>query len=394
MAYINTNRTFVEMKDETAWGDEGAAGNPALIPIMDAEYSMALDDPIREQQHVQGNLDAFYTVQDRRNLAGSMKVGVWPHLTKRLLDLATVRTSDELDSVTLRDDIPSIEARVHAGVKVNGLSIEGGSEGDLSLTFDLMGRHESTETNLTYPGSYGIPEIPSMTFKNCRFVISLNAGCDDGFSNQISPVGLSNFSLNYQNNLKVGPPVENRIDLEQDGVIEYLTAGRSNMDVRFTATFDRQEYMTLQRQRLYAQFMLLGAHPSWPNYATVDAAGATAGTSVAVPVTADPTTDFAVGDVVLFDNYGGTNLPCVGTVTAVSATDITIDTLDQDVVSGDHIFNAAIEIRTAPIRVSATSIQRNFDDTLMVEVAGQIHSGGAAPLTYKVKDMTLPASCV
>ena len=390
MSQINSNRTFVEIRDETAWGDEGAGGNAELVPVLDGEYSVGLEDPVREQQHVVGDQDAFYATQDRRNLGGSFKTGCWPHLSKRLLDWAVVRTSGETGSIAVRDDLPGIEARVHAGLKVDSLTIEGSTEGDIMFNFDCRGRHEETESNLTYPGSYTIPDIPSLTFKNTRYVISLNASGDDSFTNRISPVGLSSFSLSFRNNLKEGPPVEDRTDLEKDGRPEYLTAGRRNMEVRFTATFDRQAYMTLQRQRLYAQFKMLGAHPAWTNTAVVDAAGASAGTSVAVPVTADVTSNFSVNDYVLFDNAGGSNLPCVGKITAITATDMTIDTLDENVVSGDNIFNAAIEIRTAPILVSTTTLQRNFDDTLLVEVSGQIFSGGAEPLTYKATDMTLP----
>lgn len=390
MSQINSNRTFVEIRDETAWGDEGAAGSPELVPVLDGEYSVGLEDPVREQQHVVGDQDAFYATQDRRNLAGGFKTGVWPHLSKRLLDWATVRTSGETGSIAIRDDLPGIEARVHAGMKVDTLTIEGSTESDVTFNFDLRGRHEETESNLTYPGAYTIPEIPSLTFKNTRYVISLNAGGDDSFGNRISPVGLSNFSLSFRNNLKEGPPVEDRVDVEKDGVPEYLTAGRRNMEVRFTATFDRQAYMSLQRGRLYAQFKMLGAHPSYTSYGVVDAAGASAGSAVVVPTTADCTSFISVNDYVMFDNASGGALPCVGLVTATSATDITIAVLDEDVASGDNIFNAAIELRTAPILVSTTTLQRNFDDTLLVEVSGQIFSGGAEPLTYKCTDMTLP----
>jgi hypothetical protein len=40
--------------------------------------------------------------------------------------------------------------------------------------------------------------------------------------------------------------------------------------------------------------------------------------------------------------------------------------------------------------VQAVPIQKNFDDTMLVEVSGQIHSGGVDALTYKCTDMDLP----
>lgn len=368
------------------------AAPAVLIPVLDGDYGVGLDDPTREQQHVQGDQDAQYTVQDRRNLAGSLKVGVWPHLTRTLLDLATVRTSGETGSVCLRDTIPGIETRVHAGLKVESLTIEGSSEGDVTFSFDLKGRHEDTEAEISYPGSYTVPEIPSLTFKNSRYIISLNAGEDDDFDNRISPVGLSSFSLTHRNNLKEGPPVEDRIDLEKDGRPEYLTAGRKSLEVRFTASFDRQAYMTMKRQKLLCQIKMVGAHPQYASYGEV-AANASAGSAVAVTLLADPSAWLSVGDYVLFDNYMNLSLPCVGRVTVITpgTPSITIATLDEAVKDGDHVFAGAVEFRTAPIRVSTAVIQRNFDDTLMVEVSGQAFSGGAAALTYKARNLALPA---
>lgn len=169
-----------------------------LVPVLDGDYGVGLDDPTREQQHTQGDQDAQYTVQDRRNLGGTLKVGVWPHLTRSLLDWAVSRTSGEVGSRCLRDVIPGIETRVHGGMKVDSLTIEGSSENDVTFSFDLKGRHEDTEAELSYPGSYVVPAIPSLTFKNTRYVISLNAGEANAFSNRISPVGLSSFNLTFQ----------------------------------------------------------------------------------------------------------------------------------------------------------------------------------------------------
>ena len=372
--------------------DAYLAPHNELVPVLDGEYGVGLEDPVREQPHVVGDQDTFYAVQDRRNLSGPLKTGVWPHQVRRILDLALARSSGETNSATIKDAIPSIETRVHAGMKVDSLTIEGSSEQDVTLSLDLKGRHEETEAVLTYPGSYTVPEIPSLTFKNCRFVISLNAGEGDDFNNRISPVGLSSFSLSYRNALKEGPPVEDRIDTEKDGRPEYLTAGRKMLEIRYTASFDRQAYMTLKRQKLLSQFKLVAAHPNYSTYGEV-ATNASAGSAVTVTLLADPSAWLTVGDYVLFDNYMGLSLPCVGRVTAINAggPDITIATLDEAVKDGDHVFNAAFELRTGPIRVSTMPIQRNFDDTLLVEVRGQIFTGGAAPLTYKARRMALPA---
>lgn len=389
MPYVNTNRSYVQFTDETTWGDEGLAGGTDLVPVLDGDYNVALEDPLREQQQVQGNQNSYYPVQDIRNLRGPFRVGLWPHNWERMLDWATTLTAGETSSKAAHYVVPGIETRLHAGLKVDTLTIEGSEGGDVTMNMDLIGRHENTDSEPTYPGALTIPEIPSLIFKNCRFIISLDAGTD--FSNRIAPTGLNNFTLTLNNNHKVGTATENRIDGYLDGIPEFLTAGRQQAECRFTAAFDRADYGTLQRDRLYAQFKMVAAHPAYTTYYTVDAAGATAGTTVTVPTTTDASGDISIGDYVLFDNYGGTNLPCVGEVTATSATDITIATLDEDVVAGDHIFLAGFEVKTEKMLVSTSNIQKPFDDFLRVEIAAQPFSGGTSQLTWKAKDLTLPA---
>lgn len=388
MAQINTNRFRVSLLDESAWGDEGAGGNEELIPVLDGDYNVALEDPVREQQHVNGDADSFYAVQDVRNLRGSLKAGIWPHLTQRILDLALSRTAGELDSVAAYFVIPGIETRVHAGLKVDSITIDGQQGGDVMVSLDFIGRHETTVSEPSYPGSYVIPAIPSLTFKNCRILLSLDS--DGDMENAFLATGASQFSITVNNNIKNGPPVEDRETLAEDGVPAFLIPGRVNGEFRCTAVFDRAAFGTLQRNRLYAQLKVLAAHPSYATSFVVDTGGATAGTSVTVPVTADPSSDIAVGDVVYFDAKGG-GLPCVGVVEAVTTTDIDIAVLDENVTAGDNIYLAALELKTAYGRVSATPLNTPFDDFITVEVRGQMFSGGASPLTYKVKDMTLPA---
>ena len=388
MAQINTNRFFVTFLDETAWGDEGAAGNEELIPVLDGDYSIALEDPVREQQHVIGDQSSFYAVQDVRNLRGSVKVGVWPHLWERLLDLALDRTSGELASITSKMIYPGLETRIHAGLKVDALTIDGSEGGDLMMNLDFIGRHEDTTSEPTYPGSYVIPAIPSLLFKNCRFILSLNSS--GAMENGFLASGVQSFSISVNNNHRTGPAVEDRADATEDGVVAFLTAGRINGEFRCTADFDRAAYGALQRNRYKAQLTVVGAHPSYTTSFVVDTGGASAGTTVAVPVTADPTSDVSVGDMVYFDGAGG-DLPSVGEVSAVTATDITIAVLDYDVQAGDNIYLAGFELKTSEALVSATPVNHPFDDFLTVEVQGQMFSGGAEPLTYKAKDMTLPS---
>lgn len=386
----NTNTTFLTLRTETDWSDGGAGGGEILIPMMDAEYGVELEDPVREQPHVVGDDSSFIAVQDVRNLQGPLKVGLWPHISATLLDWAIARTANDLSSKAGRYVIPDLETRMHAGLKADGITIEGSSGGDITLSFDLRGRWEKAEGALAYPGAFVIPDVASMLFKNMRFIISLDA--EDSFANPITPVGLERFTLTLRNNLKMGPAGENRIDLEEDGAIEYLTAGRVALECSFTALFDRTAYGTLQRSRKFAQFKAMGANAAYSDYLEVDVGGL-AGDDVVIETVEDPALlGYAVNDVVMFDGAGG-EPPCVGTITAISSVgpfSITIDTLDEDVEIGDHVFQAGVEFKTSALRVGRTPITKTFDDLLKVEVQGQAFSGGADPLTYKIANKALP----
>lgn len=365
-----------------------------LIPILDGDYGVGLEDPSREQQHVVGNVNAQYMVHARRNCSGPLKVGLWPHLSYTLLSWAIDRnSSNEVLSKMGELTYPGIETTQHLGLKPNAVTIEGQEEGDIMMSLDLIGWYEQPRAGgiISYPGAYEVPEIPSLQFLNCRFIISLNAGSTGSFTNRIQPVGLNAFRLSYENQLKAGPPIENRFVPRKDAAIQFLITGRKKLGISYTAAFDRQEYQTLQREALYTQFKLIGASRAYTQVATV-AADAAAGSNVNIQV--DSSTGFLVGDAVFMDAYTTTvaHLPCVGYVSAVpDATHITIDVLDEAVKSGDHIFNGAIEIKTAPAIVPSSPKSKTFGEFVTVEVTGDVFSGSDAILSYKCRDMALPA---
>lgn len=360
-----------------------------MIPVMDGDYSVGLDDPLREQPHVVGDPDSQFIVQDVRNLGGDLKVGLWPHLSRRTLDLGAKRTSSQMEPQSGRYTYPGVETRIHKGLVADRIQVQGQNAGDISVTVGLMGAWEETEAENSYPSTLVVPAIPSLTFKNCRFVISLDAGT--AFSNRIIPVGLESFDITLNNSVKRGPSDEDRVNVYKDGKVQFFDAGRRKVELRYTAAFDRLAYSTLQRSRLRTQFKMMGAHPAWTTYLTATGTGA-AGSNVAIAMGTDPAGNFAVGDYVLFDGAAGSTKPCVGRITALDSVapyGITIETLDEAVAVGDHVFNAAVELKTAPCLVSSSTPDKAFDDYVKVTVNAQAFSGGADPFQYKARNMTL-----
>lgn len=391
--FINSSRTFLVMQDESEWAG-APTGEPWLVPMQDGDYGVWLSDPVREQQHVFGDPNSQIMVQDQRDLKGPIKFGLWHHIGKRMLDWITARDADgESQSKLCSLNIPGYEARLHRGCRVESAEIAGSQGGDISISTQVTGRHEEGDTTADL-ADYDLPTFPSATFKNCRFVISLNAGEDPAaFPNAIRPSGLSAFSLKLTNGLKMGPPLEDRANVVEDGVIEYLTAGRTNLTADFTARFSTTDFSLLQRNRRKARLRVMGANPAYPDYLTVEGGPWAAGASVTISVGEAPTAkNFNVGDYVFFDGGGpeGTT-PCVGLIEAVDDIlfTITIETLDYVVTTGDHVFNAAYQFTTLPLLVSASPLRIGFDDQVVASISGSIFSGGAYPLDILIKDMPL-----
>lgn len=373
---------------------------PLLIPVKEGDYGVALDDPSREQEHIVGDSDAQYMVHSARRLGGPLKVGVWPHLWATLLGWAIDRnTSNEVASKTARFSYPGIETVEHLGLKVDKIGIEGASEGDLDLSLDLVGWYEKPHAGgvLNYPGTagadpdhaaYEVPEIASIEFLNLAFVASFNSGGVGAFSNRLKPKGVQNVSLTYENNIRSGPPVENRFDVKKNAAVEFLVTGRKRLTFRYTIVFDRVEIAELQRDRKYTQLKIMGSHPGYTTYATVTA-DAAAGAAVNVAV--DSSAGFTVGHYVLFDAYGGTTLKCVGKITAkADGTHMTIDILDENIKSGDHVFMGAFEILTAPAIVPSSPKNKAFNEFVTAEINCDVFSGKDALLSYKALDLALP----
>lgn len=371
-----------------------AAETPKLIPFLDGDYGVALDDPLREQEHILGDPEAQIMVHSRRGLAGPLKVGLWPHLWRTLLDYATVRdsTTRQLASRTFRYTVPTLETMRHFGCRVDKFTIEGASEGDVTMSMDLIGWYEDNNgaSILSYPNSYVVPAVASLQFKSCAFVISLDAGTS--FANRIKPLGVNSFSLNYENNLRPGPPVEDRGTVAKDGAISFLATGRKKLSLRYSAVFDRDTYGTMQRERLRTQFKMLGAHPNYTQVLTTSDPEV-AGSNVSIAVTTDPTTGslWNVGDVIYLSD-GGTNLAQVASLLARATGPNTINAdLDQNLAAGAKVYNAAIELKTAAALVGSMPRTKAFGDYINVEVNGEVFSGGDEPLTYKCRDMALPS---
>lgn len=397
---VLTSITLDSLVGESAGDTLNAAWGVAqrlLLPMKDGDYGVGLDKPSRNQQHVIGDRDAIFNVPTRRDLKGPLKIGAFPHLWEHVLSWAMDRdSSNELGSKTLTRTFPGLQSVEHLGMKVNSMTVEGAEDGDVDVSLDLLGCWERPRAGgiVSYPGAYIVPNYPSLVFSNTRVIACLSSSLASA-GTRIAPLGVKNYSFTLANNLKPGQPVEDRNTRNKDKRVAFLLAGKQTLTAKMSAFFNSDAYLTLDQDDLYWWFKVIGAHPSYTTSTTVGGAGASAGTSVSVPV-AD-SSSFVVGQAVYFaaDSAAAVlagKLPCVGVVTAkADGTHITIATLDEDVTLADNVYNAGFELRTGPLRCPSAPKTTPYGDLVMVELNGDSFSGGNAQLSRRLSNMAVPS---
>lgn len=345
-----SDQAFLVGRKETAWATYSASSD-LPHPIYDGAYGVGLNDPDREQPHVDGDLDGTYIVQDIRDLQGNMEVGVFPTLVRALFDWIFKRTAGAAQSYTWDFVLNDMVALRHLGCMVNTATFNFQEGQDLRISMDVRGKYETLRTPIPAVASFSFPQTTSMYFANCRFLLSI-----DDLATEIVPVGFESGTIQVNNQLQPGPHMENRVDVQKDATIDYLRAGKMQITGSYTVLLDRADYLLMQRSKLKGSLRLMMAHRGGDSL-IVDTAGASAGTLVSVPVTASPVADFPAGTVVRFDTATAANT----SVAEVSSSgtgpnQITVDVLDKDVVAGDYIFSQAAELYLP--RILVTSITR------------------------------------
>jgi|GEM_PF-6291665 len=377
--------TFLLIREEPSWSTHGTAFTTTAVPYYGGNFGLRPEDPDRTQPHVDGDDETTFIVQDTRDVTGPMEVGLFPSLAKRLLDWAVYRAGSPKKGKSHETTIvyPGLFARRCHGVMVNTMGVEGSDGEDIRLTFDLIGHYEELLTGASIPavGSYSWPGKTSMTFLNCRFLWSL-----DDLSTEIVPVGLESLSLQYNNNLTIGPHIENRVTTHLDGCVEYVREGTREVSGNVVALVDRSDLPTMLQNKYNFSLKLLAAHRDGSG--TTVTAPAVAGDNVNVSVT--DSSVFDVNDVVRFDTAIAANR-CVGTVTAKpDGATITIDTLDKNVASGDYVWDDAVEIKLASARVTSLDYDHTPGELVKITInfKATAETAGAILLAYKAKTYT------
>ncbi len=379
------DNTFLLIREEPSWSTHGTAKTTTAVPYYGGNFGLRTEDPDRTQPHVDGDDETTFIVQDTRDVTGPMEVGLFPSLTKRLLDWAVYRSGSPKKGKSHATTIvyPGLFARRCHGVMVNTMSLEGSDGEDVRMSMDLIGHYEEILTGASIPviGSFSWPGKTSMTFLNCRFLWSI-----DDLSSEIVPVGLENFSIQYSNNLTIGPHVEDRVNTYLDGCVEYVREGTREVSGSVVALIDRADLPQMIQNKYNFSIKFLAAHRDGSG--TTVSAPAVAGNNVNITV-ADSSV-FDVTDVVRFDTADQTNRS-VATITVIpDATHITVDTLDKDVAASDRVWDDAVEVKLASARVTSLDYDHTPGELVKITVnfKATAETAGAILLAYKAKVYT------
>jgi hypothetical protein len=377
--------TFLLIREEPSWSTHGTAKTTVAVPFYGGNFGLRTEDPDRVQPHVDGDDETTFIVQDTRDVTGPMEVGLFPSLAKKLLDWAVYRSGSPKKGKSHATTIvyPGLFARRAHGVMVNTMNIDGSDGEDIRLTFDMIGHYEEILTGASIPavGSYSFPGKTSMTFLNARFLWSI-----DNLSTEIVPIGLDNLSIQYSNNLTIGPHVEDRVNTYKDGCVEYVREGTKEVSGSVVALVDRSDLPTMIQNKYQFSLKVLAAHRDGSGTTTTGTG--TAGNNVTINVT--DSSVFTVGDVVRFDTADLTKRS-VATITVIpNATSITVDTLDKDVASGDYVWDDAVEIKLASARVTSLDYDHTPGELVKVTVnfKATAETAGSVLLAYKAKAYT------
>ncbi|MBK8180880.1 MAG: hypothetical protein IPK67_18705 [Planctomycetes bacterium] len=354
-------KRYAILRLEQDWGEYDSGGDDVYIPFWDDGATVRPKNAWISQLHVTGVRGDTHRAQVGRDVAGTLNVGVWPELARFILDLATQvdGSTGDLSSFSLTIVDPEVECLRYYGLRVNTLGIRV-SEGEptLLLNMDLMGRYAEKLTG----GS--IPSLPSYP-ADISYILQHGALMLAPAGSYANRERFSSVEITVENNLKPGRHVRHPT-AALDKTISSLRTGTQR--VRGTVELEHEDATFTDALLAVSEgsLELLFAHPTGA-VLTVGAAGAAAGSNVAIPVTTNPTGLFSTAneehifcETVLSDE----NKRSVAKVTALGTgpNTVTVAVLDRALVDGDKLYGHGLRVRLTGLTVEGTDTSGGRED--------------------------------
>lgn len=354
-------KRYAIIRRELAWGEYDDAGDDVYIPFWDDGAQVRPKNAWISQLHTTGVRGDTHRAQTGRDVAGTLTVGVWPELARFILDLATVvdASTGDLDSFSLTVVDPEIETIRYHGLRVNSLGIRV-SEGEptLLLNMDLIGKWAKKLTGGDIPALPSYPADISYILQHGALMLA-PAGT---YTNRET---FSSVEITLENNLKPGRHVRDP-DANLNKTIASLRTGTQR--VRGTVELEHESSSITDALLNVSEgaLELLFSHPTGA-VLTVGAAGAAAGSAVAIPVTSNPTglLDAAAEEHIFCETAASDpNKRSVAKVTAVGAgpNTVTVAVLDRALVDGDKLYGKAMRVRLTGLTVEGADPSGGRED--------------------------------
>ncbi len=324
-----------------------------------------------------------YRNRNAVDVTGQLTTGLWPAggPAKALLDYAiAVDGSGCLTPWSFTWVTPNVETVRHLGCYVNQLTMSA-SEGspDLQFQCDLMGRSEQELTGGSIPAIPTYPAPASFVFQYGHFLMSKDAGTSYDLLATVD-----SFNLQVDNALSPGPHAFQILDYN-NLTRSYINTGVQSVSGSLVVQYINSEISAMVRNGVRGELRLMFIHPTSKKTQVNNGAGYSAGAGVEIAV--DDSSDFAIGDVVMF-RTADTSKTSVATVTAIdtTATDITVDVLDFDIVDDDYIFTEALEIKIDSFDATTAPRQGGHKDDLKQTLNFEaVDDGTGLPISYKAE---------
>lgn len=373
----------------------GAGFDMRFFQVSEGNFSLGASPTVEEQPVLRGTVGVHYAEKTGINVAGDIGVLMHPETIRWFLDAGLLRNANgELFEHTIQEFYPGIDASekgaTYHGCKVSQIAGSWGSGNNkATITTSWQGQREEA-----YTGT--LPTVVPWPTTKAGYFFTLSGLIDLSTSGVTLPVcDYSEVSFQVANNLAEGPRCFDA-DATLRGAISDLIAGQERITGSFSLQWRDLSALTLLRNFTTAKMRNIFIHPTSDTSLTVSGAE-TAGSSVVVEVSANPTTLLAVGDVVAFQHKSGgatTTNWSTGVVTAraTGPNTVTIETLDINLSAGDVIWTEALEIRFNSININKLDKQGGPDDSVIVMQGGfqgKADSSGAQ-VTYRAKGTVLP----
>jgi len=393
----------------------GATFDMRFFFIHEGGFSIHLTQLAEEQSVLRGQTGVLFRDKSGVSVAGDMSVLTHPDNIRWFFDMALVRDGNgELHPHTIQEFYPGIDGSekgaTYISCKASQLQAAWGTnQNKVQVTITVQGQREKAYTG-TLPDVTAAGVFPSRAgyfFSNSSLIdgAALYSASWPGGTYALPLADYTEVSCTIANNLTEGPRAFHP-DPDLRGAITDLIAGQERLSGNFTMQWRDLNIMTRYRAFNDLVFRNIFIHPTSVSNRTFNAVQAAQSGSIAVNYTGgDLTATFpgvsGTAPYVIAIQHGAGGASGItatqwstAKITAVSASALTLESVDIAIAVGDRIWTEAMELRFTQVNILDLSKTGGPDDAV-VTLTGNFEGKagtGATQLLTRVPRAALPVT--